>query len=107
MDFTDKVTELNNLVKETLTPHIDNDFVLFDLPYHTNIGDSLIWEGEMHFLKRFTNYRLLYSCSAATYHYHKLDREIIIFLHGGGNFGDIWHEVHQSKQKTISCTNIE
>jgi pyruvyl transferase EpsO len=102
MDFTDKVANLNNIVKETLTRHIDNDFVLFDLPYHTNIGDSLIWEGEMHFLKGLTNYRLLYSSSAATYHYHKLDREIIIFLHGGGNFGDVWHGVHQFKNTIIN-----
>jgi pyruvyl transferase EpsO len=102
MDFTDKVTELNNLVKETLTQHIDNDFVLFDLPYHTNIGDNLIWEGEIQFLKGLTGYRLLYSCSPATYHYHKLDREIIILLHGGGNFGDVWHEIHQFKNTIIS-----
>jgi pyruvyl transferase EpsO len=102
MCFTDKIAELRDCIRETLIPIIDNDFVLFDLPYHRNIGDNLIWEGEMRFLKEVGNYRLLYLCNHTTYYYHKIDKHVIILLHGGGNFGDVWHEVHKFKEKIIT-----
>lgn len=103
MNFADKTSQLKKLVEKTLVPYIDNDFVLFCLPYYTNIGDSLIWEGEIQFLKELSGYRLLYSCSGTTHCCHKIGKDIILFLQGGGNFGDVWHGEHQFKEKIITA----
>jgi pyruvyl transferase EpsO len=102
MNFREKTIQLCTIIYDELAPLIDNDFVLLDLPYHTNIGDILIWEGEIQFLKQLKNYKLLYLCSVLTYHCKKLKNDTIIFLHGGGNFGDVWHEAHKFKEKIIT-----
>ena len=44
--FESKINKLRALIFEKLVPLIDNDYILVDLPYHSNIGDILIWEGE-------------------------------------------------------------
>jgi pyruvyl transferase EpsO len=102
MNFFKKKEQLCKVIIDTLTPIIDNDFILLDLPYHTNIGDILIWEGEIQFLRNLTNYKLLYSCNSSTYCYQKIDRHIIILLQGGGNFGNIWYNMHQFKEQIIT-----
>jgi pyruvyl transferase EpsO len=102
VNFDEKKGQLNKIITDILTPLIDNDFVLMDLPYHTNIGDNLIFEGEIQFLKHLTPYKLLYSCNAITHKYKKLNKNIIILLHGGGNFGDVWYKTHEFKKKIIS-----
>ena len=48
--FESKINKLRALIFEKLVPLIDNDYILVDLPYHSNIGDILIWEGECCFL---------------------------------------------------------
>ena len=51
MNFSGKVAFLRDLIVNTLTPLISDSYVLWDLPYYTNIGDILIWEGtENNFL---------------------------------------------------------
>lgn len=51
MTCEEKIWELRQIIEEQLTPLINNDYVLYDLPYYSNIGDLLIWEGELSFLK--------------------------------------------------------
>lgn len=51
MKFADKLPILRNLIIDTLNPLIGKEYVLVDCPYHSNIGDQLIWEGEKSFLK--------------------------------------------------------
>ena len=51
MNYQEKITDLRKKIKDKLSPLIDNDYVLLDLPYHKNIGDILIWAGEIEFLK--------------------------------------------------------
>lgn len=51
MNFQQKIDELKNKIYEELTPLIDSDYILLDLPYYSNIGDTLIWEGTESFLK--------------------------------------------------------
>ena len=43
--FEKKVNELCSEIYQKLSLLIDNDYILVDLPYHSNIGDVLIWEG--------------------------------------------------------------
>jgi pyruvyl transferase EpsO len=74
-----------------------------DLPYHANIGDTLIWEGEIQFIKQYLQkYKLLYACSQWTCTYPNIGNDTIILLHGGGNFGDVWRSSQQFKLEIIS-----
>ena len=102
MNFTEKKDQLVGIITDILVPLIINDFVLMDLPHHANIGDILIWEGELQFIKQYLkNYKLLYTCSMHNCSYPKLNNNTIIMLHGGGNFGDIWYSSQLFRKKIL------
>ena len=52
MKNNENIIKLRNLIYLGLSSHISKEVALFDLPYHTNIGDGLIWYGEEIFLKK-------------------------------------------------------
>lgn len=88
--FQKKITELKNKITEELTPLISGDYVLLNLPYYENIGDTLIWEGEEAFLSKLP-YKCLYRSSIGSYRASKnIDAATTILMQGGGNFGDLW-----------------
>ena len=65
MEFVnkDRINKLKLLIEKELTPLIDGDYALIDVPNYRNIGDNLIWKGELDFLNTipFKNlYSLLY-----------------------------------------------
>jgi|SRR5665647_2879355 len=91
MNYEKKITELKQLIELTLTPYITSNYVLYDLPYHTNIGDTLIWEGELSFLGNLS-YKCIDTASITTCTFPKLQNDTIILFHGGGNLGDLYHE---------------
>lgn len=67
--------------------------VLLDHPDHTNVGDSMIWCGEVLYLSRVLKAKISYAASIRNFSEENLneqDDNIPILLHGGGNFGDIW-----------------
>lgn len=99
MIFQEKINELKTLILENLTPLIKNDYILIDLPYHSNIGDTLIWQGEESFLSTLP-YKCLYRASSDTFNGKEFPKSITILLHGGGNFGDVWLK-HQAFRKYI------
>ena len=49
-NFTEKINLLKSLIDKGLLPLINSSCVYLDVPYHTNIGDTLIWEGTEQFL---------------------------------------------------------
>lgn len=98
MTFREKIESLNSLIEEVLTPLIDNDYVLWECPYYCNIGDILIWEGELEFLKK-VNYKRLGINSMDTCNFPELSAETIILLQGGGNFGDFWRTAQDFRLK--------
>lgn len=100
MNFEKKIEELKAKINCILTPLIDNDYVLWDCPYHSNIGDTLIWEGERAFLKELP-YKCLGYASHSTCVFPELSPDIIILLHGGGNFGDIWRQSQDFRLEVI------
>lgn len=51
MNCKDKVFQLRKNIEDVLIPLIDNDYIYLDLPYHANLGDTLIWQGTLDFLK--------------------------------------------------------
>lgn len=100
MTSEEKIKSLCAEIHSKLTPLINSDYVLYDLPYHNNIGDLLIWKGELSFLKS-RPYRMLCKNSICTYQEHPLDSKVAILLHGGGNFGDIWREMQDFRLRII------
>ena len=74
--------------------------ILTDLPYHGNIGDILIWEGELLFLK-YINAFPLSQTSSSTFMFPELDEDITICLHGGGNFGDLYRGAQEFRKKVL------
>lgn len=100
MTFQEKINQLRGRIKEVLTPLITGDYVLLDNPYHTNIGDVLIWEGERSFLSSLP-YHCLGSSSLETWRWKPLSPATVILLQGGGNFGDLWPCFHEFKKQVI------
>ncbi len=91
MKFVEKLPILKKTIIDTLNPLIGKEYVLVDCPYHSNIGDQLIWEGEESFLKEYNRKRLSYS-SRNFFKFPKLGIEVTILFHGGGNLGDLYRE---------------
>lgn len=76
-------------------------YALFDLPYHTNIGDGLIWEGERCFLDDI-GAKCLHSSSNFTCDFPKLTDDVFVLIHGGGNVGDLYREHFDFHKKVIA-----
>lgn len=83
------IDELRNIVRSNLNEYINGDYVLLDIPNYRNIGDTLIWQGELEYLKEF-KYKCNYSCNPHVFKSDKIKKSDIILLQGGGNFGDVW-----------------
>lgn len=73
------------------------EVVLLDYPHYSNVGDSLIWLGEMAYLKS-RNAKLRYVCQIENYSLQDVKKscgkDTIILLNGGGNFGTLWPHLH-------------
>src|SRR5690606_10241363 len=95
----EKIEKLRQLVRDALNKHIDNDYVLLDVPNHRNIGDLLICQGELEYLKELP-FKLKYSSNIYTHDNSQIKETDIILLHGGGNFGDVWR-LNQSFRNDI------
>lgn len=69
------------------------DVAILDAPNQLNVGDSLIWLGELAYLKRL-GHRIRYVADRKTYDAAALRRALppggVVLLHGGGNLGDLW-----------------
>lgn len=102
MKVTEKTSQLKRIIAELLTPLINGDYVLLDVPYYTNIGDTLIWEGTREFLKTLPH-KCLYTASVETYKYRPLPKNTVILLQGGGNFGDLWRKHQEFRQDVIKA----
>jgi len=78
-------------------------YALVDFPDHANVGDSAIWLGELAMLREITGRD---PCYVSAWHDFDLDAfrtacpAGILFLHGGGNLGDIWPH-HQRFREDI------
>ena len=79
------IESLRKKISDALTPLITHDYVLLDLPYYDNIGDTLIWEGTREFLKTLP-YKCLYYASKDSFRYRDLSPDTVILLSGGGQF---------------------
>ncbi len=94
------VVQLKETILNQLRPLIDNDYIYVGLPYYVNIGDTLIWEGTKEFL-RILPYKCLYSTNDYYFTEHKLEKNIVILLQGGGNFGDLYRQHSLFRRRII------
>jgi pyruvyl transferase EpsO len=101
MNFSMKVNLLKQEIEKKLMPLMNNDCCFLGLPYYTNIGDILIWQGTEYFIKEL-GIHCRYRASIDTFKYKQLDSKSTILLQGGGNFGDLWNGQHDFRRKIIT-----
>lgn len=76
---------------------------LLDYPSHFNIGDHLIWLGEIFYLTDLLKTKIKYVANIYNFSPEELEKRVgnaPILLHGGGNLGDLW-PAHQEKREQI------
>lgn len=98
----DRIMGFRNLIKENLLLLIDGDYALLDVPNHGNIGDNLIWEGEVQFLKNNVSHKCLYSANFLNCDESRIGKAGIILFHGGGNWGDLYRECQELRNYVAS-----
>ncbi len=92
---------LNDLYRRHVGP--GGRYALLDFPDHANVGDSAIWLGELTMLRAITGREPDFVCTWHDFDEARLRRaapDATIFLHGGGNLGDIWPH-HQRLRETV------
>lgn len=94
------ISGLKETVRKEIAPLITGDYVLWGLPYYPNIGDTLIWEGELEFLKSIPH-RCIGTCSWDDYAVRPLKKDTVILITGGGYFGDVWRKAWDNVMETI------
>jgi len=102
MRIGDKIDQLRNRIYEALGSNINRDYWLLEVPFYSNVGDTLIWQGEMDFLKG-VDARCRGMHSLETFRFPKLDKDDLILFQGGGNFGDLWPRHHDFKMKVVEA----
>lgn len=102
MDKREKIAQLRGVIERGLGPLLSGDCVLLDCPYYANVGDTLIWEGELAFLRE-QRQRLIGYGSFHTWLFPRLDSGVVVLLNGGGSFGDLWREAQEFRLKVIEA----
>jgi len=78
---------------------------LLDFPDHANVGDSMIWLGELKLLAAL-GIRVKYTCTSYNYEPRLLERAIgpdgAILIHGGGNFGTLYLRHQQLRERALA-----
>lgn len=97
---------LSSITEDLLTRELGNarQVALLDFPSHMNVGDSMIWAGEVASLGRI-GVRVRYIADATRYDPGVLRRvhpEGPILLHGGGNFGDLWPSFQDFRERVLT-----
>jgi exopolysaccharide biosynthesis predicted pyruvyltransferase EpsI len=103
-DAAPVIDQMQALLWDTIAPLCAGRerYALLDFPGHPNVGDSAIYGGELILLDDLFGHPAEYVCDLYS-HTGDVDRSIgdgVIFLHGGGNFGDVWPR-HQILRQEI------
>lgn len=96
----DICTKQYELIRTALVPLINNDYIFIDLPYYSNIGDSLIWKGTETLLATLP-YKCLYKASCKTFKHIDIPANVIIIMMGGGNWGDLYLIHNEFRRKIV------
>ncbi len=100
------IPRLVTSIDDALQPHLpSNKYAILDFPDHSNVGDSAIWLGEIAYFRNKLNRRPAYVCRYNDFNVDALNRRVPegpVFIHGGGNFGDIWDHHHRMREHVIA-----
>jgi exopolysaccharide biosynthesis predicted pyruvyltransferase EpsI len=104
-DSRQLIARLQGHIHDVLAPLIPPSgcFGLLDFPDHGNVGDSAIWLGEIEYFRRMHKLSPAYVSYLHNTSWQALERFLPkgpIFLHGGGNFGDLWPS-HQEFREAV------
>ncbi|MDC1379125.1 polysaccharide pyruvyl transferase family protein [Algibacter sp.] len=94
------IDDLKNIIDSNLSGLIQSNCVLLNTPEHVNIGDQLIWQGEMDYLTS-KGIKPHYISSLFTFDWREFSKDTLILLHGGGNFGDLWEGHQEFRLKVV------
>ncbi len=99
------IAELESKIHDCLRDYVSEGepLAILDFPDIRNCGDSAIWLGEMAYLKNRYGKRPSYVSRIHDFSPEQLERTMPsgpIFIHGGGNFGDVW-EGHQEFREQV------
>lgn len=108
METFDIISGCKSLIRSRILDSVQDraprNICLLDPPAQENVGDSAILLGEMNFFNSEFEFERMYfydwrnfKSSAEKY----IDKSDIIFIHGGGNFGDIWPNHHNIRKAVI------
>lgn len=78
---------------------------LLDYPKHYNLGDQLIWLGNIFYLNNILGMKIKYASSLDNFSETEMKEKAgqsAILLHGGGNLGDFWPRSQNFREKIIS-----
>lgn len=100
----EKIQQLKDLLRKNLVRYLapGQKAALLDFPNHFNVGDNMIWLGEIKILDEL-KVDLAARADYRTYNPAVIKKRIgpegIVLIHGGGNFGDLWpkHEMFRRK----------
>jgi exopolysaccharide biosynthesis predicted pyruvyltransferase EpsI len=79
-------------------------YALLDFPNHSNVGDSAIWLGELAHLQAVMGSAPAFVAEYCNFSPAALRKALPsgpIFLHGGGNFGDLWPDHQRFRESVI------
>lgn len=96
-----KAKYLSGLLRREIIPLVEGDYVLYGLPYYSNIGDTLIWEGERSLL-RDSAFKCKGVCGWNDYPGRRLKDDTVMLVQGGGYFGDVWRNAWENVLREIS-----
>lgn len=89
---------------ERAAPDRDRPYALLDFPNHGNPGDAAIWLGERRILEELHGAPPAYTGGVRNLSFEGLGRRVgdgVIYLHGGGNFGDLWEGFQLFRERVI------
>lgn len=98
----EKIKEILHKSLEILKP-IEH-CVLLDYPAHPNIGDHLIWLGEIFYLTNVLKTKINYAASTQDFSDLEMRKRLgkgPIIFHGGGNLGDLYGGSQKFRERII------
>ncbi|NJK50315.1 hypothetical protein HC931_21280 [Candidatus Gracilibacteria bacterium] len=81
------------------------EYALLDYPNHSNLGDHLIWLGELFYITQVLKAKIGYASDLKNFSGEVMEKHVgkaPILLHGGGNLGDLWTDYQKFREQIIS-----
>jgi pyruvyl transferase EpsO len=100
------IADLQKAIDCALSPLVptSGQFAYVDFPDHINAGDSAIWLGSLKYFRKMKNSRPAFVCATENPLRDELEKALPdgpIFLHGGGNFGDLWPAFQENRERVL------